>query len=103
MMLSGGVSPISLTQAESQLTSLISDSKKALVTMLKSDDKNDSAAVYKIFKNSSTLLETLESGGDITTIPGIGQMSVSDYIQQLQQNLQDLQSSPTYGANLNQP
>ncbi len=73
---------MSAEDAESALTTINEKSKKSLALAKKNDVKDAADRLYKIFKESTNLLETLANGADISTIPDIEQQ-----INTLQQNL----------------
>lgn len=73
---------ISTADIQSALTTINERSKKSLALAKKNDVKDAADRLYKIFKESTNLLETLANGANISTIPDIEQQ-----IKALQQNL----------------
>lgn len=59
-------------------------SKKALALAMKHDMKNASDVLYRVFKDSSALFETLANTSDISTIPNVDKQ-ISDLQQDLSQ------------------
>lgn len=73
---------VTLEQATNAVALISQQSKKDLAVALKNKNNVASEALYAVFKESSSLLETLENTFDISTIPDI-----ETQISTLQQNL----------------
>ena len=65
------VPSMTIDQARTSLNLLSQDSKKLLTTALKLDEKQASTLLYKVFKDSSNLLDALANTSDISTIADI--------------------------------
>jgi len=73
---------MSLDQAKTLLSLISQNSKRALSEALKLEEKQASALLYKVFKDSANLLETLANTQDISTIE-----NVEEQISSLQKTL----------------
>ncbi len=89
---------MSLEQANMLATTLEQQSKKSLIEAKLNDKKDAETALYKVFKDSSALVDTLEKTTDISTIPDIAAQ-----ITALQQSLSQANTLLHGGNNNAQP